>query len=150
MEISFENYFHFVGIFIGILSDKDSLKLGWKCKDRKSVQDFRSCVQNHSDPYIKRINLKSYKLRTHLSQYSMHQVILPEDGSVQSKRTLTNETLSLDPSFSYIICLFDKDFLMYVSNSLLVQRSCSIISPNTLYTGIEIKVKKNEILKENI
>ena len=142
MEISFENYFHFVGIFIGILSDKDSLKLGWKCNGSKSVQDFRSCVQNHSFPYIKRVNLNSYELRTHLSQYSMHQVILPEDGSVQSKRALSNETLTLDPSFSYIICLFDKDFLMYVSNSLIVQRSCSIISPNTLYTGIEIKVKK--------
>ena len=71
----------------------------------------------------------------------MYKVILPEDGSVQSKIDISNETLTLDPSVSYIICLFDKDFLLYVSNSLVIQRSCSIISQNTHYTGIQIKVK---------
>ena len=106
---------------------------------RNSIDEFKSCIRQNRIDYIQGINLKSYKQRYRLSKNSMYEVIFPEDGSVPSKRE-ANATIFLDPSFVYIMCLFDKDFLIYVSNSLIIQRSCLRISKNTYYTGVEIKV----------
>ena len=106
---------------------------------KKSVEDFRSCIQQSRKHYIKSVNLKAYTQVTRFSKYSMYEVILPEDGSVPSKRT-PNATLTLDPTYVYIICFFDKDFLIYVNNPLIVQRSCLSLNQNTYYKGIDIKV----------
>ena len=138
-----------VGIFFGTMS-VNTYEIGWKCMGKKSVEDFRSCIQQNTKDYIKGINLKSFEQRTHLSNYSMYKVILPEDGSVLSKREPFKPTITLDPSLVYLMCLFDKDFLMYVDNSLIVQRSCLRISQNTYYTGIEIKVMKGILCKYSI
>ena len=132
-------YFFCEGIFVGTLS-ADNFNIGRKCMGQKSIEDFKSCFQQNNEDYIKRINLNYFKQRTYLSKYNMFKVILPEDGSVISKRDPYNATLTLDPSFVYIMCLYDKDFLIYVSNSLIVQRSCLKINKNTYYTGIEVKV----------
>ena len=132
------NFLLMLGIFLGLLS-VNSFGLGWKCMKKNSIEDFKSCIRQNSKDYIKGINLKSYKQRSRLSKYDMYEVILPEDGSVPSKKG-TNGTIFLNPSFVYIFCLFDKDFLLFVSNPLIVQRSCLRIKQNTYYTAVEIKV----------
>ena len=113
---------------------------------KNSIEDFKSCIQENSKDYIQGINLKSYKQRSCPSKNSKYEVIFPKDGSVPSKRE-PNATMSLDPAVVYMMCLFDKNFLIYVSNPLIVQRSCLRISQSTV---IEIKVRhKNPIKYSN-
>ena len=83
--------------------------------------------------------MKSYKQATLLNTYRAAQMIFPEDGSVGVKQTY-KPTLHLDPSNPYSLCLFDKDFLLYVSNPLIVPRSCIKIRQNSSFTPITIKV----------
>ena len=71
-------------------------------------------------------------------------MIFPEDGSVPSKRE-ANATIFLEPAFVYLMCLFDKDFLIFLGNSLIVQRSCLRISQSK--TVIEIKVRHKNLIK---
>ena len=117
--------------------------LGSKCLKKNTIEDFKSCIRQNSKEYIQGINLKSYKQRTRLSKNIKYEVIFPEDGSVPSKRE-TNATISLEPSFVFIMCLFDKDFLIYVSNPLIVQRSCLRINQNTV---VDIKVRHKNPMK---
>ena len=93
--------------------------------------------------------MKSYKQATQLNGYAAAQMIFPEDGSVGVKQTY-KPTLQLDPSFQYSLCLFDKDFLLYVSNPLIVPRSCIKISQNSSFIPIPIKVGMNLILRQKL
>ena len=113
--------------------------LGEKCMKQNSIEDFKSCIRHNTEDCIQGINLKSYKQISRLSKNSRYEVIFPNDGSVPSK-TEPNATIFLEPAFVYLVCFFDKDFLMYVSNSLIVPRSCLKINQNTWSTGVEIKV----------
>ena len=110
---------------------------------QESIEDFKSCIRHNTKDCIQGINLKSYEQKSRLSKNSRYEVIFPEDGSVPSKRE-TNATISLEPSFVYIMCLFDKDFLIYVSNPLIVQRSCLRINQNTV---VDIKVRHKNPMK---
>ena len=83
--------------------------------------------------------MSSYIQALHLNGYAAAQMIFPEDGTVGVKQT-NIPTLKLDPSFQYIFCLFDKDFLLFVSNPLIVPRSCIKIAKNSSITPIPIEV----------
>ena len=109
-----------------------------ECHGKKIVEDFKTCVMQKSDYFIKAINLKSYKQETHLTKFLKLQMIFPEDGAVGIKKT--KPTLNLDPLFEYIFCLFDKDFLLYIINPFIVPRSCIKIGQNSTFTPIAVKV----------
>ena len=109
-----------------------------ECGGKKIVEDFKSCILNKSDSFIRGINLKSYKQETHLNRFQKFQMILPEDGSLGVKRI--KPTFHLDPLFVYLFCLFDKDFLLYFVNPLIVPRSCMKIRQNSTFTPIVMKV----------
>ena len=110
-----------------------------ECQGKKIVEDFKTCIMHKSDSFIKAINLKSYKQETHLSKFVKFQMIFPEDGSVGLKQTY-KPTIMLNPLFEYIFCLFDKDFLLFISNPLIVPRSCLTISQNSSFIQIPLKV----------
>ena len=132
------------GIFVAILAADYAFGLGEKCMKKDSIEDFKSCIQLNTKDCIQGINLKSYKQKFRLSKNSRYEVIFPEDGSDPSKKEL-NATIFLEPGFVYLMCFFDKDFLIYVSNSLIVPRSCLKINQNTWSTGVEIKVHSTRI-----
>ena len=87
-----------------------------------SIEDFKKCIRHNTKDCIQGINLKSYKQKSRLSKNSRYEVIFPDDGSVPSK-TEPNATIFLEPAFVYLVCFFDKDFLVYVRDILkLFQR----------------------------
>ena len=110
-----------------------------KCWGKKIVEDFKKCILQRSVFFIREINLKSYKQAPYLNELFAAQIILPEDGSVGAKQNY-KPNLKLDPLFVYILCLFDRDFLLYVSNPLIVSRSCIKINQYSKHTRIAIKV----------
>ena len=93
--------------------------------------------------FIREISLDSYKQATHLNLYTSYQMILPKDGTVGVKVTY-KPTLHLNPLFVYVFCLFDKDSLLYVSNPLIVPRSCVTVNANSSYFGISVKVRMKD------
>ncbi len=110
-----------------------------ECQGKIYVKEFKECTSNKSNPFVKDVGLDAYKQATFLIRWTSSQMIIPEDGSVGVKQ-IFKPTLSLNASFVYVFCLFDKDFLLYVSNPLIVPRSCMRISANTSYLLVSIKV----------
>ena len=121
---------------MSIKSGNGNLGYLYECRGTKTIDEFKKCILQKSVPYIRYISLKSYKQATHLNHYTSYQSIIPKDGYLP--------TLNLDPLYSYVFCLFDKDFLLYVSNPLIVQRSCITVSANSSFVGITLKVGKFE------
>ena len=126
------------GLFLSILSLGGASGPLMECQG-KTVEEFEECISKRSNPFVRNVSLDSYKQETYLNLWTSSQMIFPEDGSVGVKQMLT-PTLNLNASFVYVFCLFDKDFLLYVTNPLLVPRSCVRISENISYFGITIKV----------
>ena len=129
--------FIFKGVFLHTVNGAHGKLM--ECQGKKSVEDFKTCILQSSDSFIRDISLKSYKQETHLNEFQKLEMIFPEDGSVGVKIS-SNATLYLDPLFVYMICFFDKNFLFYVLNPLIVPRSCITISQNSSFTPIPLKV----------
>ena len=128
------------GMFLSILSGTGANgNLYAECGGKETVEDFKTCILQKSDSFIRDINLKSFRQATHLNKYTATQMIFPEDGSVGLKQTY-KPTIMLNPLFEYIFCLFDKDFLLFISNPLIVPRSCLTISQNSSFIQIPLKV----------
>ena len=136
MSIIYNNW---KGVFLSILSGSGAHGYLYECRGQKTVEDFKTCILQKSDSFIKDIGMKSYRQATYISGYAAAQMIFPEDGSIGVKQT-DKATLKLDPLFQYIFCLFDKDFLLFVRNPMIVLRSCIKISQNSSFTPIPIKV----------
>ena len=111
-----------------------------ECRGKISVDEFKTCILQKSTSFIRNISLVSYKQAAFLSEITSAQIVIPEDGSVGLKQDLFKPTFHLDPLFTYMICLFDKDFLLSVSNPLIVTRNCAPVSANSTFAGITIKV----------
>ena len=130
----------FKGVFLSIFSGIGAHGFIYDCLGREFVEDFKTCIQKKRDSFIRDISLKSYRQATHLNKLTAAQLIFPEDGSVGVKKQFYKPTLTLDPLFLYVVCLFDKDLLLFVSNPLIIPRSCIKISQNSSYVPITIKV----------
>ena len=127
------------GLFLSILSLGGASGPLMECQGKISVKEFEECITKKSNPFVRNVSLDSYKQETYLNLWTSSQMIFPEDGSVGVKQVL-KPTLNLNASFVYVFCLFDKDFLLFLTNPLLVPRSCVRISENISYFGITIKV----------
>ena len=110
------------------------------CLGKNSVDEFKNCILQKKYPLIKGIDLKSYKQATFLTHKTSAEIIFPEDGSVRL-RDLYKPTFSLDPLFEYRFCLYDKDFLLSVSNPFIIPRTCVTVSVNTSVIKIPVQVR---------
>ena len=131
-------------MLLSILSGIGAHGFTYECLGTEFVEDFKTCILKKSDSFIRDISLKSYRQAINLNTFTAAQMIFPDDGSVVGVQKQTSEaTLTLDPLFLYMFCLFDKDLLLHVDNPLIVPRSCIKISPNSSYVPITIKVGKS-------
>ena len=123
-----------------ILSGNGAYGFLYECQGKNSVDEFKDCILQKHTSFIRNISFESFEQATHLNDYTSAQIIFPKDGSVGFKQNIHKPTFHLDPLFEYTICLFDKDFLLAVSNPLIVPRSCATVSENSSYAGISLKV----------
>ena len=110
------------------------------CLGKNSVDEFKNCILQKKYPLIKGIDLESYEQLTFLTDKTSAQIILPEDGSV-GLRYKYKPTFSLHPLFAYRFCLYDKDFLLSVSNPFIIPRTCVTVSVNTSIIRIPVQVR---------
>ena len=67
-------------------------------------------------------------------------MILPCNGSIGAMRDWRNPTFELDPAYTFLLALFDKDFFLFVTNPLIVHRSVLKVFSNTSQVLVGIKV----------
>ena len=137
-------YLCYAGLLLSILSGDGANGFLSECRGKISVDEFIKCILEKNTTFIKEISLESYKQATHLNLYTSYQMILPKDGTVGVKQSTYKPTLHLNPLFVYVFCLFDKDSLLYVSNPLIVPRSCVTKNKNSSYFGISVKVRMKD------
>ena len=123
-----------------ILSGSGNNGLLSECLGKNSVDEFKNCILQKSNPLIRDISLESYKRATFLTPINAAQIIIPEDGSVGFRILYSRPTFHLDPLFVYRVCLYDKDFLLPVSNPFIIPRTCVKVGANSSVVGIQIKV----------
>ena len=111
-----------------------------QCQGKKSVAKFKDCIMQSSSSFIRDISFESYERATILTDKTSAQIIIPEDGSVKLKKNMYKPTFKLEPLFSYKFCLYDKDFLLSVSNPFIIPRKCLTIKANSSVVGIPIQV----------
>ena len=130
-------------MLFAVLSGANHLYFKENCVEKfKSVEEFQECIKKSREkiPFIKNVGLKSFNEQILLNTYNSMDMILPENGSIGIKRKqFTNPTFLLDSGYSSVIALFDKDFFIYVSNPLIVQRSVLNVRPNSSYLMVGIK-----------
>ena len=129
----------FSGVFMTILSGNGGNGFLSKCLGKNSVNEFKNCISQKSNPFIRGISLDSYKQATFLTNMTPAQIIFPEDGSV-GLRNLHNPTFSLNPLLVYRLCLYDKDYLLTISNPFIIPRTCVTVSANSSVIRIPVKV----------
>ena len=132
--------------------DQNWKNFNQKCKQKESVDEFKTCFNQtmNSILFLRKVNIKSYHRYLHFNAHTVAEMILPGDGTVETKKDYKNATFKLDPKYSYIIHLFDKDFLVYLNNPLIVQRSFVTIHPYTSMGYIGIKAIQHERLNTEI
>ena len=131
------------GILFGILSGANHFYFKENCVEKiKSVEEFQECIKKSRKkiPFIKNVGLKSFNEHILLNTFNSMDMILPENGSIGIKRKFTDPTFVLDPGYSFVLALFDKDFFIYVSNPLIVQRSVLNVRSNSSWLTVGIKV----------
>ena len=131
------------GIFFVIKSGGNGEAIFNKvCRKKKSVEEFKICMDQNTKLFIKQINIKSFKHEILPSSFFTAQMIFPKDGSIGSNKTdYETPTLRLDPSFEYVLRFFDKDFFLYLNNPLIVQRSTLRIKRNSTFLHVHLKVQ---------
>ena len=114
------------------------------CLNKVSINNFRSCINEIDRPFIKTINAKPYNQLQHIGFYDFNQVILPSDGSFQTRRrnetSASTPTLVLDQTFDYNMFLFDRDSFFHFSNPEIMLRSFYKIHSNISIVIIYVKV----------
>ena len=135
------NYF-FLGIFLTILSGNEDTGFLSKCLGKNSVNEFKTCILQENIYFIRGINLESYKQTTFLTEKTSAEIIIPKNGSV-GFRNLYKPTFNLDPLLVYRLCLYDKDFLLSISNPFIIPRTCVTVSANSSVMRIPVKVGMN-------
>ena len=128
------------GVFLSVSSGNWDNGFLSDCQGQKSVDEFKNCILQKSKPFIRNISLESYTQTTVLTDIISAQTIIPEDGTVGLKKP-SEPTFHLNPLHGYKFCLYDKDFLLSVSNPFIVPRTCVIVSANSSAVGIPIQVK---------
>ena len=131
------------GILFAVLSGANHFYFKENCVEKiKSVEEFQECLKKSRKkiPFIKNVGLESFNEHILLNPFNSMDMILPENGSIGIKRKFDNPTFKLNPGYSFVIALFDKDFFIYVSNPLIVQRSVLNFRQNSSLLMVGIKV----------
>ena len=111
------------------------------CVKIKSVREFQECINKNRKkvPFLKNVGIKSYNKQVLLNPFASMDTILPENGSIGIKREFSKPTFEVDAGYSFVMALFDKDFFIFVSNPLIVQRSVLNVLPNSSFLMVGIK-----------
>ena len=126
---------------MSILSGDKHLLFNSNCVgNNKSLEDFQACVEKSKIPLIQNLRMNSYKQHLFLNAYSVSDMILPCNGSIGAMRDWRNPTFELDPAYTFLLALFDKDFFLFVTNPLIVHRSVLKVVSNTSQVLVGIKV----------
>lgn len=130
------------GILLSVLSGDNYLDYRYNCVGKnKSLKAFQTCVMESKTPLIKNVGMNSYKQHLHLNSYSVSYIILPDNESIGVKRDFSkNPTFELNPAYSFVLALFDQDYLLFVSNPLVVHRSVIKVHSNSSNLMVGIKV----------
>ena len=104
----------------------------------------------NSNPFLRKVGLKFYHRYLYFNALAVFELIIPGNGTIETKKDYRNATFKLDPKYSYVVNLFDMDFLVYLNNPLIVQRSFVTIHPNTSMGYIGIKAIQHEKLNTGI
>ena len=94
-----------------ISSDNANLEITPKdCLGKKSVEAFRSCINEIDLTFVNTVNIKSFIQEQHINYWGVNQIIIPSDGSIQNEGiTQTNSskvippTLTLNPSYKQVV-----------------------------------------------
>ena len=147
---------NFSGFSLSIAATLDaSSKSPLDCLNKTSVKDFRSCIDERDQPFIKTINTKPYTQIQDISSWHIHKIILPSDGTIQTRKR-TNQTsprstttFVLNQSNEYDLYLFDRDNFLLFSNPGIIQRSTIKIPSKVSLLSIYIKVNTETIISKS-
>ena len=118
-----------------------------------SFEDFKACVKmsRFKTPLIESVGIKSFEKQLQMNEYSISDMILPYNGSIGVKTDLNNPTFMLNSSYTFALAFFDRDYFLYVSNPLIVNRSILKVlastSPYVLMVGIEVSRTRKYIVR---
>ena len=115
-----------------------------------SYEDFETCVTENKikTPLLKSVGIRSFKKHLYLNSLTVLDMILPYNHSIGFKMDFNNPTFVLNPAYTFALIFFDRDYLLYVTNPLIVHRSMlkvsSTTTPSALLLGIEVSKKLKE------
>ena len=138
-----------------ISSDNANLEITPKdCLGKKSVEEFKTCMNEIDLAFVNRVNIESYIQEQHINYWGVNQVIIPSDGSIQNKgMTQMNTskvippTLTLNPTYEYNLYLYDRDSFLPLRNPAIIERSFIRIPANSSIVIIYLKVNSEKIIK---
>ena len=128
--------FNTLGIFLTVSNHANLPILSQKCaKKNMSLVAFKKCIHEVTLHFIRKINAGSHKEILNINERFTSKIIIPSDGSIKSKQTLA-PTIALDPKYQYHLYLFDRDFNLFIKNPAIIQRSFTMIDPNSSFLSI--------------
>ena len=100
-----------------------------------TLEAFKNCIHEVTIHFIRKINAGSHKEILNINERFTSKIIIPSDGSIRSKQTL-GPTIVLDPKHQYHLYLFDRDFNLFIKNPAIIERSFTMIQPNSSFLNI--------------
>ena len=100
-----------------------------------TLEAFKNCIREVTIHFIRKINAGSYKEMLDINGRFTSKIIIPSDGSIRSKQTFA-PTIALDPKYQYHLYLFDRDFNLFIKNPAIIERSFTMIQPNSSFLNI--------------
>ena len=114
------------GILFVKLSGENNHFFKENCVEKNiSYEDFETCVTQNKmkTPLIKSVGIKSFKKHLYLNSMTVLDMILPYNHSIGFKVDFSNPTFLLNPTYTFALIFFDRDYFLYVTNPLIVHRS---------------------------
>ena len=141
--------FNTLGIFLTVSNHANLPILNQKCAYKNmSLEAFKNCIQEVTIHFIRKINAGSHKEILNINERFTSKIIIPSDGSIRSKQTLA-PTIALDPKHQYHLYLFDQDFNLFIKNPAIIQRSFTMIQPNSTFFIIYMQ-ESHDLVEINI
>ena len=113
-----------------------------------TLKAFKNCIHEVTIHFIRKINAGSHKEILNINERFTSKIIIPSDGSIRSKQTLA-PTIALDPKHQYHLYLFDQDFNLFIKNPAIIQRSFTMIQPNSTFFIIYMQ-ESHDLVEINI
>ena len=141
--------FNTLGIFLTVSNHGNLPILNQKCaRKNMTLKAFKNCIHEVTIHFIRKINAGSHKEILNINERFTSKIIIPSDGSIRSKQTLA-PTIALDPKHQYHLYLFDQDFNLFIKNPAIIQRSFTMIQPNSTFFIIYMQ-ESHDLVEINI